>query len=80
MSFSVKYSEDIDSIIITINEDMTRKLAIEIGDKIFETIKQHETNKLLFDLRNSRNTESAVTNYDFAYKEEDDKKIGRAHV
>ncbi|MFZ1519193.1 MAG: hypothetical protein WAU11_10485 [Ignavibacteriaceae bacterium] len=62
----IKISDNNKYIIVQVNENMTRALAERLGFEAIQLGNTKNITRFLYDLRNSRNTESINVNYIFA--------------
>ena len=62
----IKISDNNKYIIVQVNENMTRTLAERLGFEAIQLGNTKNITRFLYDLRNSRNTESINVNYIFA--------------
>jgi isopentenyldiphosphate isomerase len=62
----IKTSDNNKYIIVQVNENMTRVLAERLGFEAIQLGNTKNITRFLYDLRNSRNTESINVNYIFA--------------
>ena len=62
----IKISDNNKYIIVQVNENMTRTLAERLGFEAIQLGNTKNITRFLYDLRNSRNTESININYIFA--------------
>ncbi|MEO8232119.1 MAG: hypothetical protein ABI638_07535 [Ignavibacteriota bacterium] len=66
MNYEIKLSDSGKYIIVTVNSDMTRALAEQVGLEATHLARKKNINLFLYDLRNSTNRESVNSNYIFA--------------
>lgn len=66
MNYEIMVSDSGKYIIVTVNSDMTRTLAEQVGMEAIHLSRKTKINLFLYDLRNSINKESINSNYIFA--------------
>jgi hypothetical protein len=66
MNYEINLSDSGKYIIVTVNSDMTRALAEQVGMEAMHLSKKNKINLFFYDLRNSINKESVNSNYIFA--------------
>lgn len=66
MNYEIKLSDSGKYVIVSVNSDMTRELAEQVGLEATHLARKKNINLFLYDLRNSTNRESVNSNYIFA--------------
>lgn len=66
MNYEIKLSDSGKYFIVSVNSDMTRELAEQVGLEATHLARKNNINLFLYDLRNSINRESVNSNYIFA--------------
>lgn len=69
MQYSIVLSEDGRYIILTVEGDMTRELAMQYNREAHALGEQHGIHRYLTDVTAARNVESPLEKYKFAYKD-----------
>ncbi len=69
MAHRLEISADGTHVILTVRGDMTRERAMALNCEAHARGKQHGINRYLVDVTASRNTESPVGNFSFAYED-----------
>jgi hypothetical protein len=69
MDYQITPSEDRLYIVITVQGEINRQIAMHINQKAHEMGKETGVNRYLMDLRESRNSDSVVDQYEFAYRD-----------
>lgn len=66
MDYRISFSDNYRYAVIKYFTDMTTALAVKSGPELVSFLIENELNRVLFDMRESTNTQSAVDNYFFA--------------
>jgi hypothetical protein len=69
MEYQITLSEDRRYIVITVRGDINRHSAMQINQEAHEMGRKIGVNRYLMDVRESRNTDSVVDQYEFAYRD-----------
>lgn len=69
MEYQITLSEDRKYIVITVRGDINRHSAIQINREAHAMGRKIGVNRYLMDVRESRNTDSVIDQYEFAYRD-----------
>ncbi len=69
MHYTVKPSDDGKYVVVTVTGEVTTETAREYSSVATEKAEEWGLRNFLFDLRNAVNTQSTLTNYEYAYEE-----------
>ncbi|RPI72832.1 MAG: hypothetical protein EHM47_07395 [Ignavibacteriales bacterium] len=69
VTYNISISENSTYIILEITGDITRQNAMQKNVKVHKFGREHGIKKYLVDLTNSRNKDTIINNYQFAYKD-----------
>lgn len=69
MEYQIQLSEDRRYILITVKGDINRQIAFKIDQEAHNLGREIGVNRYLMDVREARNTDSVVDQYEFAYRD-----------